>query len=336
MKRHPELFDFEKRMQELSEQKDPLEKLNFINWEMFRKHLKKIRKKVPGEAGRPPFDEILMFKILILQSLYNLSDEQTEYQIKDRLSFMRFLGLDLHDKVPDENTIRHFKDKLREHNLIKKLFERFNQFLSKQGLISKQGSIVDASIVDAPRQRNSEHENEVVKMGNVPKEWKDNPNKLAQKDTDARWLKYAGRKHFGYKNHTRVDRKSKLIQDYTVTSANVHDSKPGAELIKRAPDKIPIYADRAYDCSKINEILVDKKMKNKILKKKRKGKVLSQIQKNINRTLSKVRARVEHVYGDMEKFGGDFVRTIGIERTELRIGLINLVYNFRRSAFLLG
>jgi IS5 family transposase len=164
------LFDYEFRLEDINKKQPPLQKLNaVIEWELFRKPIEKalaVQAKAPG--GRPPFDKLMMFKILILQRYYNLSDAQCEFQIKDRLSFMDFLGINLHDKVPDENTIWHFKEQLKKHNLSQTLFDLFTDSLQAKGMIAKTGSMVDASFVDVPRQRNSKDDNDTIKAGSVP------------------------------------------------------------------------------------------------------------------------------------------------------------------------
>jgi hypothetical protein len=148
-------------------------------------------KEQKGMGGRPPFDRVLMFKILVLQRYYNLSDEQTEFQIKDRFSFMDFLGLSLGDKVPNEKTIWLFKENISKSGLSQKLFNIFTDTLEYNGIIAKEGSIVDASFVEVPRQRNTRDENSDIKQGAIPIEFakKDRNgkrSKLAQKDCDAR------------------------------------------------------------------------------------------------------------------------------------------------------
>ncbi len=184
------LFDYEYQLESINQHQPPLQKLdNVINWEMFRAPIEEALYKEPkGAGGRPPFDRLMMFKIMILQRYYNLSDEQTEFQIKDRLSFMQFLGLQIGDKVPDEKTLWLFKEQLKEKKLAKKLCDLFTQQLMTQGVVAKEGSMVDASFVDVPRQRNSREENKSIKGGNVPESFKENAAKHAQKDTDARWM----------------------------------------------------------------------------------------------------------------------------------------------------
>jgi len=155
-------FDADMRLVEISKQGDPLEKLDKrIDWEMFRSILEDALcqyEKDPSKGGRPPYDYVMMFKILILQHLYNIADERTEFAIKDRLSFMRFLGLTLADKVPDEKTIWAFREALTQDGAIERLFKKFGKHLDRVGLVARKGSIVDASFVEVPRQRNTRDE----------------------------------------------------------------------------------------------------------------------------------------------------------------------------------
>jgi IS5 family transposase len=174
-----------------------------------------------------------MFKILILQRYYNLSDEQTEYQINDRMSFMRFLDLTIADDIPDSRTIWKFTEQITDLELTEPLFKRFEEELVKLNLIVNEGKIIDASFVEAPRQRNSKEENaRIKKEGAAPKQWEESPEKLAQKDVDARWTKKNNQTYYGYKNHTKVDSESKLISNYLVTDASVHDSQALDQLLE--------------------------------------------------------------------------------------------------------
>ncbi len=154
------MWDESLRLEKLSQLGDSLEKLNnSVNWELFRPKLNGVMKKAAkGSGGRPPYDDILLFKILVLHRVYNLSDDQTEYQINDRMSFMRFLGLGLGDRVPDAKTIWLFRDTLTKANVIRDMFDLFNGLPEKAGLITHTGSVVDATFVEAPRQRNTPDE----------------------------------------------------------------------------------------------------------------------------------------------------------------------------------
>jgi IS5 family transposase len=327
------LFDEEFKLEKLTKKGDPLVEMNeVINWNIFKNILTKVLKKEPkGPGGRPPYDYIMMFKILILQRLYNLSDEQMEYQINDRLSFQRFLGLSLNKDVPDQNTIWLFRETLTKANAIEKLFKRFDNYLNQKGLIANKGSIVDASFVEVPRQRNDRNENKKIKNNEIPDEWQENQHKMSQKDIDARWMTKNGIKHFGYKNHIKIDRKSKLILKYKTTNASVHDSQVLEELLDKRDRHHELYADSAYSGKPIKEVLEKNKIRNRIHEKGYRNHPLTENQKEKNRKKSKVRARVEHVFGFVKNsMKGSNNRAIGIERTENIVGLINLTYNICR------
>ena len=207
-------WDESLRLEKLSQLGDSLERLNgAIDWEIFRPTITRVYKKEPkGAGGRPPYDYVLMFKILVLQRIYNLSDDQAEYQINDRMSFMRFLGLHLGDRVPDAKKIWEFKDTLAKANVIRELFDVFGQQLKDANLITRTGTIVDATFVEAPRQHNSKEEHDEIKSGNVPEEWKkpEKIHKLRQKDVDATWTRKGNQAYFGYKDHVKADAESKI------------------------------------------------------------------------------------------------------------------------------
>jgi len=185
------LFDDHFLLEALSKLGDPLQKLNkYINWDIFESPIYEAFKNENrdlSKGGRPSFNRLVLFKALIIQSLYNLSDDQLEYQIVDRASFKRFLGLKKSDKVPDSKTFWLFREQLIEKGVILGLFKIFNETLDAAGVLSNQGKMVDASFVEVPRQRNTREENKHIKeTGTAPKEWKVWPHKLAQKDIDAR------------------------------------------------------------------------------------------------------------------------------------------------------
>ena len=325
------LFDVEERLMRLADANDPLVKLKEgVRWEQFRPVLDEaLRREAKGKGGRPPFDYVLMFKILILQRYYNLSDDRTEYQILDRLSFMRFLGLKISDKVPDAKTIWHFKEQLTSGGVIGKLFETFLASLHSAGMILEEGSIVDATFVEVPVQRNSREENAEIKGGGTPEEWKDDKPKLAQKDVDARWTKKNNETHYGYKDHVKTDAKSKLITKYEVTSAEVHDSQVLETLLDAADVEKPLYADSAY--ADQDEIIESSRVESRIHEKGYRNNPLTDVQKAANREKSKVRARVEHIFAFVENsMGGSFIRSIGKHRAKATIGLMNLTYNMFR------
>ena len=328
------IFEEENRFSKLTKQQDPLVRLRLmIDWEQFREALTlALKKEAKGAGGRPPFDYVMMFKILILQRYYNLSDDQTEFQILDRLSFMRFLGLTLNDRVPDSKTIWSFREQLTEANVTENLFSVFITRLTSAGLVLHEGSIVDASFVEVPKQRNSRKENEQIKAGQIPEGWQEKPNKLSQKDIDARWTKKNNVAYYGYKDHVKVDSGSKLVITYCVTDASVHDSQEILGLLTDKDKNKSLHADSAYSGAGIAAELSGREIQNQIHEKGYKKRPLTEQQIERNKIKSKVRARVEHVFGFVENsMNGSFIRSIGKKRATAIIGLINLTYNVFRA-----
>jgi transposase, IS5 family len=340
MMAQPGFFDHDMRLEALSAQGDPLVAINaMVPWETFRATIEAVvltpaadRK---SNAGRKPLDAVLKFKMLVLQSLYNLSDAQTEYQARDRLSFARFLGLGLEDTVPDATSLWLFREQLAKAGLIETLFDQFGQHLEAHGYIARGGQIVDATIVAVPKQRNERDENTTIKAGETPDGWAENPHKLAQKDRDARWTKKHGRSHFGYKNHVNVDAKHKLVRHYSVTDASVHDSRQLDGLLDRSNTSREVFADSAYRSAETEAKLRQQGFLSRIHTRAARNHPLSDAKRNANRRRSQVRVRIEHVFGAQETApGGRLVRVVGLVRAKAKIGLQNLAYNIRRMAFL--
>ena len=315
---------------------DPLVALNGLApWDDFRPRLKAVWRRPSGErksrAGRKPWDAVVMFKAIVLSALYNLSDEQLEHHLRDRLSFMRFLGLGLEDPAPDATTVWLYREQLVRAGLVDELFDAFDAHLKAQGWLAMGGQMIDASIVPAPRQRNTRDENAAIKAGETPEGWDDNPAMSRQKDTDARWTKKHGKSHYGYKNHVNVDRRHKLIRRYKVTDASVHDSQALDDLLDDDNTASDVWADSAYRSAEIEGKLEERGLKSRIHRKAHRNRPLTKREQQGNRTRSKVRARVEHVFGAQSNdMGGALLRCIGIVRAKARIGLKNLAYNMRR------
>jgi IS5 family transposase len=347
MRGEPGFWDIDERYARLSEAGDSLEKLNaVVPWEVFRKPLAKALKRSDGaKGGRPPYDPVLMFKILVLQALYNLSDDQAEFQIQDRLSFMRFLGLGLSEKVPDAKTIWLFREHLAQAGAVENLFARFDKHLTKAGYLAMGGQIVDATIVAAPKQRNTDGEKADIKEGRIPQAWQDKPAKLRQKDRDARWtVKFSKAKPaadgkpklvdiavpaFGYKNHAAIDRRHGFIRGWSVTNAAAWDGAQLRNVIRRNTGST-VWADTAYR-SKKNEAWLSKYgYFSDIHHKKPKGQPMSERTARANGRHSKVRSAVEHVFARQKGPMALFVRTIGIVRARAKIGMANLAYNLTR------
>ena len=338
---HSDLSALTCRYESLDKKPDPLAALNqMIPWESFRPRLRsalvaagsrataETRK---SAAGRKPWDEVLMFKVLVLQALHNLSDDHVEYLILDRLSFMRFLGLGLADKVPDAKTVWLYREALTKTGVIEALFDDFDVYLKQHGYLAMGGQIVDATLVPVPRNHNTQEENEVIKAGRVPEEWTTHPAKLRQKDLDARWTKKHGQSHYGYKNHINVDRRHKLVRRYTVTDAARHDSQELDTVLDPANTARDLWADSAYRSAETEEKLAQQHYRSRVHRRPWRNRPLSEREKKGNTTRSRVRARVEHVFGYMvTSMGGKLVRTIGMLRAKVKIGMRNLTYNMRR------
>jgi len=330
------LFDDHFLLEKLTKLGDPLQKLNeFIDWKIFESPINEAFKneyKDLSKGGRPPFNRLTLFKALVIQSLYNLSDDQLEYQIIDRASFKRFLELKKSDKVPDSKTFWLFREKLIEKNIIMGLFKTFNETLDAAGVFANEGKMVDASFVEVPRQRNTREENKHIKeTGTAPHEWKVKPHKLAQKDVDARWTKKNNATFYGYKNHVKADARTKLIEEYIVTDASVHDSQAMEQLLTEKDEGQPLYADSAYTGEDQEIGYKKKKIINRINEKGYRNNPLTEEQKANNKEKSRTRARVEHLFGFVENsMNGSFIRTIGITRAKAKIGMMNLTYNICR------
>jgi IS5 family transposase len=312
---------------------------DIIDWEGFRGDLEDILgygNRDSSKGGRPPFDPVFMFKVLVLQKFHGLSDASVEEQIADRFSFMRFLGLRPGDAIPDSNTVWDFREALERDGRkgSERLFARFDEMLETRGLIGHEGSIIDASFVDAPRQRNTREQNESIKKGERPAEFDQDTPKGRQKDCEARWAKKNNETHFGFKNHAKVDAKSKLIIKGKTTGANVHDSQVFKDLVDKTDNAV--FADSAYESAE-NEryLLEDCDCEDFVMFKGRRGHPLTEEEKATNTLRSRIRVRVEHVFGRMSQMGMDIVRSIGLKRGSQHNTLSNLVYNMDRYAFLI-
>lgn len=310
---------------------------DFIAWESFRPLLEELTgyaKRDWSKGGKPPFDPVLMFKVLVLQKFHGLSDDATEEQIFDRTSFKNFLGLRIGDAIPDAKTLWDFKQRIeadgREGS--RRLFEAFSDILEGESLIAREGSIVDASFVEAPRQRNDRDQNRRIKQGERPEEFDQNPSVGRQKDSEARWTKKNHQVHYGWKNHVKADLKTKFIVKAATTPAHVHDSQVFAELLE-AKDQA-VLADSAYHSEEHEAYLLEHNLQEFLLRKATRAHPLNEAQQRTNHTISRMRVRVEHVFARMAQMGADVCRSIGLLRATQHNHLCNLVYNMDRYACL--
>lgn len=243
-------------------------------FELFRAELEiALARADRSRGGRPPYDAVLMLRILVLQTLYTLSDDQTEYQSRDRLSFMRFAGLALHDVVPDAKTIWLFGEQLTRAGALERLFAQFDRLLHDRGYLAMGGQIVDATVIEAHRPRLTTDEKRTLRDGGTPSGW--TKARTRQIDRDGRWTIKRGRKMpptepaqrqaveiavpvFGYKNHVGIDRTHGFIRRFTVTHAARPDGTQLAAVLDPANTASPVWADTAYR-SRANLVLLQKR-----------------------------------------------------------------------------
>jgi IS5 family transposase len=349
---HRSFFGLAEHLERLSQNGDPLEVLEkTVDFEYFRGWLVEGLGYGDGaRGGRPPFDPVSMFKALILQAQHNLSDAKMEFMIRDRLSWMRFLNFDLGGPTPDENTIRLFRNKLTETGTLKRVMKAFDWQLQKKGYIPMSGQIVDASLVPAPKQRNSDAEKAAIRDGKAASEiWPDEPNKAAQKDTDARWtLKIGGKIRyrpdgtplpqialpvFGYKSHIVIDRRFGFIRACAVTSASHADGRMLPKLVTTKNTSSEVWADSAYRSQKNEKWLASKMLVSRIHRRKPAGRPMPKHIARANAGKSSIRAAIEHVFAHQKNRFGLFIRTIGLARAEAKLILANIAHNFDRLIF---
>ena len=352
MAAQPGLFDLDRRYAALSAAGDPLERLALvIDFELFRDELEAaLARSDRAKGGRPPYDAVLMFQVLLLQALYTLSDDQTEYQIRDRFSFLRFLGLALHDPVPDAKTIWLFREQLTKAGAIERLFARFDAVLRAAGYLAMGGQIVDATVVEARRPRLTADEKATVKGGDVPAHW--SKAKRAQMDTDGRWTLKRGRKRsagdgqpkawvadaivvpvFGYKNHLEIDRRHGFIRRFAVTDAAAHDGRQLSQLLDPANTASGVWADTAYRSAANVALLARRGLVPHLQRPKPRGERMPSHLARGNASRARVRVAIEHVFAAQKCRLGLVIRSVGLARATARLGLANLVTNLTRLAW---
>jgi IS5 family transposase len=330
------LFDYQERKAALCQKATPLDRLNArVDWELLRTELAgHLDYQCGVQGGRTPWGPVLMFKILVLQKYFALSEEPTGFQILDRFSFQRFLGLAVGDGVPDKNSIWTFKERLGGKGL-RGCFDLFDAVRRETGLLASQGKIVDASFVEVPRHRNPREENAQIKAGRTPEGWQETPDPWAQKDVAARWAIKNQERHYGDKNHIQCNAQSKLIERYPVTDASVPDRQPLVALLDPKDGRLP--ADSAYRSRKIDAELRRRGSQNCLQEKGQRNHPLSESQQAANTRKSKIRVRVEHRFGfQVQPMRANWIRTIGKIRAERGLGLGHLVDNLFRYVQLGG
>jgi len=285
-----------------------------------------------GKGGRPPFPGELMVRVLVVQQMFNLSDEQMEYQLLDRLSFQRFVGLRQSSQIPDRTTIWTFKERLIKAGASDSIFKAVHQQLASQGYVARGGQMVDASIVPAPIQHVSRDEKAQIREQVVPSDW--SAKKRRQKDVDATWTKKHGKSFFGFKLSASTDTRYKLIRKIKVSTASAHDTIHFEDVLDASNSSRDIYADKGYADRDREERLQASGWRVHIQRKAKRGKPVSACQKQRNKRISRTRVRVEHPFASLTQMGGKLVRSIGLDRATLHLNWKVATYNMRRMCYL--
>ena len=283
-----------------------------------------------SRGGRPPYPTETMVRILVLKRLYNLSDEQMEYQLLDRMSYQRFCGLRDARHIPDRTTIWTFENRIGEAGA-KALFDGVSAQLLQQGFIARGGQIIDATLVPAPRQHNRRDEQALLAQGAMPADW--SPAKRRQKDLDATWTCKHGKRHHGYKLTVNVDKRYKLIRKLETGTASTHDSRHFEAVIDPANTSSDVYADRAYPAKAREAWLEERGYRNRIQRKGQSNRPLSACQRRRNRRIARTRARVEHVFAAIAQMGGKLIRTVGQVRANFAMTMMATCYNLKRLVY---
>lgn len=294
-----------------------------LNFEDVVERFSVIDKTKHGIGGRPRKEVLMMTKILFVQYLYNMSDPELEDQLNDRLSFQRFVGLNMNSKVPDYTTIWRFRDALIQHNLLDGLFELVIQECDAKGLIIKRGTIVDSTIIKSVnRPLSKKKRNELEK------------NPSAQIDRDATSTMKGKKSYFGYKGHIGMDQGSKLIRKKTFTTASPHDITELPHLI--SDDEESVWGDKAYSKKEDKQKARSAGIFYGVLDKGKRNRPLGNKQKNRNKQKSKVRASVEHPFLYIkERLGYKVARAKTHARNEFDFTMNCILYNLFRADYLL-
>jgi len=328
------LFAHDERERKLNRIGDPLAALDAtVDFQAIAAQVAALLPQVDyTRGGRPPFSVLLMVKLLVLKQLYNLADDQVEYQALDRLTFQRFLGLTTSSKIPDSKTFWLFQQTLMQAGAAQVIADAVQIQLAKVGYIARNGQLIDATIVRAPIQHFTKEEKEILDRGETPSRW--SAAKRAQKDLDARWTKKHGKSYFGYKAHVSADVRYKVARKVVVTNAAVHDTNHFEDLLDESNTSREVSADKGYVDGAREARLGDAGWRVQVQRKAKRGKQLSACQQGRNTRIAKVRARVEHVFAGLHQMGGQLIRTIGLARAQFQLTTKLAVYNLKRWASL--
>lgn len=315
-----------------------------IDWRLISNIINKNYQKGESATGRASYDGLVLFKMALLQTWYGLSDYEVEDRVNDSISFSRFVGISLDESVPDHSVLSRFRTELTKKGAYEKIFKAFNKQLDKHKILVKTGAIIDASIVDSPLKPKGtasyeiENDRAEQERSDQQKELENKEQTLLRKegkgvDTDARWVKKAGKLRYGYKKHYVTDPEG-LVLGVLTTAANVNEISNLEEVLDTADLKEGIYlnADKGYCSAKNEELLKKKNIKNRILIKAKKGKPLTEREKLRNNLIGKTRFKVERTFGSIKRwFNSTHARYKGITKMHTQNLMEAIAYNLYRS-----
>ena len=313
---------------------------DLIEWEKLNKILQSKLKRNKNAAGNPPYSELLLFKILLLETWFNLSDEKVEEAINDRISFIKFLELSLESSTPDHSTISRFRNSLIKSDLDKELFCEINRQLETKGILVKSGIIVDATIVSSSRRPKKiieiAEEDRKESDTEASEEKQESHKVVYSKDVDAGWIKKRNQYYYGHKVHNAVT-PTGFIVGGILTPANKSDINNFENVMNELPvlnENIPVLADKGYASAINREYLLKRTLSDKIMHKAVKGKPLTEEQKEENREISKYRYVVEQTFGLLKlHFGFDRMRYIGNRKCNLEYRIKSMAFNLKKACY---
>ena len=314
-----------------------------VDWDKLRETIRRGYKKNKNATGNPAYDPIMLFKILLLEQWYQLSDYQAEERINDSFLFSSFIDLDLSAPAPDHSTICRFRNELSKLKLWDELLDTLNTQLTELGILKiKEGALIDATIVNSPRKP---HLPKVLEIADDREDERSEAQKQQESDYhqqlrytnpgidhEARFVKKGKKSYYGYKHHVCTDKRGLVIKLHT-TPANRNDTKELPNLLESAslPERTRVFADKGYDSASNRSCLSERKLRDGIMRRKVKGKEFPKWEEVRNRAISKRRCFVEHTFGGIHLwFGGGVTRYVGVERTHTQGILEALAYNIKR------
>jgi IS5 family transposase len=311
---------------------DKVDKL--IDWNPIEILLKKKYRRTKDATGKDAYPALMMFKAMLLQRWYNLSDPALEAALYDRLSFMRFCGLSLSSSKPDETTLCRFRNGLIRTKLDKKLLDKINYQFEKSGLLIRFGAIVDATVVASCRKPKK-----VIEV--VPEDRKEDEKSLPRQakvsfsaDSDAAWLKKAGKFHYGYKCHAMVDAKEGFYLGGHATGANKSDIKELPKLLlenQLSPNAF-VLGDKGYTSAENKKCLKEAGLLSGLMAKAYRNRPLTEEEKGNNRSISSIRYKVERAFGTWKKdLGFGRMRYLGVQKVEYELAMTGLAFNIKKA-----